>query len=83
MLITANEQDIAARIRATDDPVEAMYLGKSIQLDEVNKSAWTERKEQIMDIALEAKFHIPQFTLALRQAGDTIGEATKDKNFGG
>ena len=35
-----------------------------------------------MDIALEAKFSLPQFKFALRQAEGIIGEATKDQFWG-
>ena len=77
--IVGQRKDIADRIRQTDDPVEAMYLGKGI---EVKQDTWTDRKEQIMDIALEAKFSLPQFKFALRQAEGIIGEATKDQFWG-
>ena len=77
--IVGQRKDIADRIRQTDDPVEAMYLGKGI---EVKQDTWTDRKEQIMDIALEAKFSLPQFKFALRQAEEIIGEATKDPFWG-
>ena len=79
--IVGQRKDIADRIRQTDDPVEAMYLGKGIEVKQ-DRPTWTDRKEQIMDIALEAKFSLPQFKFALRHAEGIIEEATKDQFWG-
>ena len=75
----AKSPEIASLIIATDDPVEVMYIGKSIN---VNNAQWLDRSQQIMSIALEAKFNIPQFKLALQKSEEIIGEGTRHPIWG-
>ena len=75
----ADKPDVASLILATDDPVEIMYTGKAVNLD---NAEWKERSSQIMEVALETKFAIPQFKLALKQAEGIIGEATRHPQWG-
>ena len=56
--------------------MEAMSIGKAIRLDTPD---WNERANQVMTQALEVKFAIPQFKLALQSTKDIIGEATTNK----
>ena len=77
--IFAGRPEIAALITSSEDPVEAMSIGKAIRLDTPD---WNERANQVMTQALEVKFAIPQFKLALQSTKDIIGEATTNKYWG-
>ena len=77
--IFAGRPEIAALITSSENPVEAMSIGKAIRLDTPD---WNERANQVMTQALEVKFAIPQFKLALQSTKDIIGEATTNKYWG-
>jgi ribA/ribD-fused uncharacterized protein len=69
---------IAAQIAATEDPYDAIHLGKTIEAD----SSWNNRAEEIMEKALRVKFSSPAYKLALRQTEAVIGESTRNKEWG-
>ena len=71
--------DVAASIRATDDSMEAMYLGKNITTED---TIWPEREEQTMRTALEIKFAMPRYQLALQKTDTIVGEGTFHKVWG-
>ena len=77
--MTAGEKEKAGLIRATDDPYEAMYLGKEISTD---KTEWPKRAEDVMKRAVEAKFSIPNLKLALKKTEKILGEATGNQIWG-
>lgn len=70
---------IAAKILVTDDSLEAMALGKTIN---TANSIWTDRAEQNMKTALEAKFALPRYQLALKNTDKILGEGTYHQVWG-
>ena len=77
--VVAKQQDVASLIAATDDPLEVMHIGKTVKTE---SPEWIERGKQIMTIALEAKFNIPAFKLALKKTENVIGEGTRHPIWG-
>ena len=80
---TMGDDQIAARIRTVENPVEVMFIGKTISMEKAReKSDWEQKRESIMKTALEAKFEDPTLKLLLHNTPGTIGEATVNKTWG-
>ena len=73
------QQEVAAFILGTDDAVEAMNLGKAINSD---NPQWKNSAEEVMQKALDIKFAIPPFKLALNKTEKFIGEVTRHPVLG-
>ena len=75
----AGNPDIAAQIIGTENPMEAMFIGKRITPPD---PSWNDKAKEILKEALSIKFKHPAMRLALLQTQKVIGEATKHSYFG-
>jgi len=77
--IHAGNEEVARTIIVTQDPVEVMYLGKTVKAQQ----DWNETfGKDIMRKAMEVKFSIPAYRLALKKTAKFIGEATRSAFWG-
>ena len=73
------DQKTAASILGTDDPIEAMTFGRTV---DTMGTDWVQQSEEIMEKALKKKFQIPVFKKAILNTEAVIGEGITDKTLG-